>query len=365
MATELPIGAVCLSFREAPTSARAAMLAADQGPDAPSQALLASGAASGVVRVETCSRVAWVISSREPAWAASLLRAGLLAAAGEAALGREPRIRVGRAALDHVLRVSLGLDAVVEGERAVGRQVLAAFDRAHAAGWTDATLHLVWRAIGDLLGRRGPGTTRQRGVQSLVAARLQEAGLSGEVLVLGTGEIGRAVGRAVPGARLFARRELPAFERAAKTAPAVVVCTGGPRPWLALPLREDTPLAVDLGSPAQVAAAPGWRVAGLDELLTGGLALPEAEQARLVALVEVAREDLAAALLAPPPAATLAALDAERRAFLAEELPELSRDLSPEAAAALRDGVHRLGHRLIRGAAGAPRLRMARQEGSS
>lgn len=351
MARDLPIGTVGMSFREGPTRARAALLGADQGPEAPGAALLASGAATGIARVETCSRVLWIVSGPQPAWATALLRAGLLAGAGPEIEAWEPRVRLGRAALDHVFRVALGLEAVVEGERAVGRQVLRALDRDHTAGRTDATLHLVWRAVGDLLHRRGPGATRQAGVQTLAARRLAALGLGGEIPVLGTGEIGRAAVGAIPGARPFARRELGAFLGAAASAPAVVLCTGGPHPWVELPARADAPLVIDLGSPAQLASAPGWRIEGLDALLSGQVSLPEEEHARLLGLVESACDAVSSALLAPPPAEALAALDAERRAFLAEELPRLADGLSPEAAAALTQGVHRLGHRLIRGAA--------------
>lgn len=352
MAGELPIATVGMSFREGPTRARSALLAADQGPEAPTAALLASGAATGIARVETCSRVLWVISSAQPAWAAALLRAGLLAGA---AVDREPRVRVGRAALDHIFRVALGLEAVVEGERAVGRQVMRALDRAHTAGNTDATLHHVWRTLGDVLHRRGSAGPRQKGVQTLAAGRLAAAGVAGEIPVLGTGEIGRAVGRALPHARCYARQDLPEFLDAARRAGAVVICTGGPHPWLELPARDGTALAMDLGSPAQIAAAPGWRVEGLDDLLTGQVALPESEAALLNTLVEAGCDEVTAAVLAPPPAAALAALDAERRAFLNDELPVLADGLAPEAAAALVLSVNRLGHRLIRGAAATPR----------
>ncbi len=365
MAGELPLGTVGMSFREGPTSARAALLAADQGPDAPTLALLQSGAATGIVRVETCSRVTWLVSSARPAWATSLLHAALLSAAGEAAQGREPRARIGRAALDHLLRVALGLEAVVEGERAVGRQVLQAFERAHSAGHVDATLHLVWRAVRRLLDRRGDAAPRQRGVQSLAERRLQDLGAQGEIPVLGTGEIGRAVGRAIPGAHPFPRRALPAFLDAAHAASAIIICTGGPQPWLRLPQRGDQPLALDLGSPSQIASAPGWTVEGLDQLLTGAVALPEAEHARLLALVEAGCDEVVSALSAPPPSDALRALDAERRAFLEDELPQMATGLPPEAAAVLREGINRLGHRLIRGAAGTPRRRVIDQGGSS
>lgn len=360
MHAEIPLAVVGMSFREGPTSARAALLAADQGPEAPSAQLLAGGTATGIVRIETCSRATWVISSAQPGWAASLLTAGLLAGAGEAALERRPRVRVGRAALDHVFRVALGLEAVVEGEPAVGRQVLRAFDQAHVAGTTDGVCHQVQKEIGGLLRRRRVSADKRRGVQTLVLERLRaelgdDAALAAQrVPILGTGEIARAMLRNIPGARAWPRAEMAAFQAEAARAPATVICTGGPHPWLVLPPRQDAPLALDVGSPAQVLTAPGWRVVGLDQLLTGQLALPEAEHERLLRLVDEACDRVGHSLLAPPPTEALAALDAERRAFEAEELPALAEGLGPEAEAALKRGIKRFGHRLIRGAASGP-----------
>lgn len=360
MHAEIPLAVVGMSFREGPTSARAALVAADQGPDAPSVQLLSTGTATGIVRVETCSRATWVISSPKPAWAASLLTAGLLAGAGDAALERRPRVRVGRAALDHLFRVALGLEAVVEGEPAVGRQVLRAFDQAHEVGTTDGVCHQVQKEIGGLLRRRRTSADKRRGVQTLVLERLRaelgdDAALAERrAPILGTGEIARAMLRNVPGSRTFPRAEMDAFQAEAGRAPAVVICTGGPHPWLRLPARADAPLALDVGSPPQVLEAPGWRVVGLDQLLTGQLALPEVEHERLLRLVEEACDRVGHALIAPPPTEALAALDAERRAFEAEELPGLTAGLGPEAEAALVRGIKRFGHRLIRGAASGP-----------
>ena len=361
----LPVGTVGMSFREGPTSVRAALLEADQGPNAPTLALLESGVATGVVRVETCSRVTWVLSSPHPAWATSLLRAALLSAVGEAAQGREPRVRVGRAAIDHLLRVAVGLEAVVEGERAVGRQVLQAFERAHAAGHTDAALHVVWRSVGALLRRRGDSAPRQRGVHSLAEGRLRTFGARGEIPVLGTGEIGRAVERSVTRARPYARRDLADFLTAARQAEAVILCTGGPHPWVALPARQDRPLVVDLGSPAQLTLAPGWLVEGLDELLEGTVALPDADHTHLVGLVDAGCAEVADAISAPPPSDALRVLDEVRRAFVEDELPAIATGLAPDAADALRAGVNQLGHRLIQGAAHSLRRRSDGQRGTS
>jgi glutamyl-tRNA reductase len=354
--SRLQLGMVSLTWRESSSRARAALLAADSGPDAPGAALLASGAARGLVRLETCSRVEWLFSAEDPSWAASLLRAGLLARVGASADGsalvfpRAVRARTGAAALDHLLRVAVGLDAVVEGERAVGNQVGRAFEVAHAAGATDPALRRVWRGLGQLLARRTslPGVAAG-GVHGLAAATLREAGLgpSSRVEILGTGNIARQVRGAWPTARAWPRAQLQAFLDAAEVAEAVVLCTAGPAPWVDLPERAGA-LCVDVGAPPQARGFSGWNLVDLDTLLTSRRLLEEPALLALEALVAEGREGLAADLLAPPPGELLAAVDATHRAFLTEELPELTATLPPAAAAEVRARVGRLRDRLIR-----------------
>lgn len=354
--SRLPLGMVSLTWRESSSLARAALLEADSGAESPGAALLASGVARGLVRLETCSRVEWLFSAEDPAWAASLLRAGLLARVGAHADGpprvppRALRARTGAAALDHLLRVAVGLDAVVEGERAVGNQVGRAFEQAHAAGATDPALRRVWRGLGQLLARRAalPGITAG-GVHGLAAATLREAGLGAEsrVEILGTGTIARQVRGIWPTTRAWPRAALAEFLDAASRADAVVLCTAGPAPWVDLPERAGA-LCVDVGAPRQARAAPGWSFIDLDTLLATRRLLEEPALLALEALVMEGRETLAADLLTPPPGELLATVDATCREFLAEELPGLTATLPPAAAAEVRARVGRLQNRLIR-----------------
>ena len=60
---QAPFAVVGASYRDVATEVRAKLAALEKGADAPSQALVEAGYAEGVVFLETCSRVEWLISS--------------------------------------------------------------------------------------------------------------------------------------------------------------------------------------------------------------------------------------------------------------------------------------------------------------
>src|SRR5438067_8397030 len=98
------------------------------------------------------------------------------------------------------MRVAAGLESVAEGEPAVGRQVIRAFERAHAARRTDKALNSCWRAVGALIhGRRALAPSASTvGVHSLVADAVGKwLEPRQTVLVFGQGQIGKAVARAL------------------------------------------------------------------------------------------------------------------------------------------------------------------------
>jgi Glutamyl-tRNAGlu reductase, N-terminal domain len=349
----IPLALVGMSYREAPSAVRAALVALDSGMDGPAQQLLAAGEITGVVRIESCARVEWLMASARPAWAAELFGAALTGAV-ENPDHLRPRVRHGTAAVGGLLRVAAGLDSVAQGEHAIGNQVLRSFERAHEAGSVCRNLHVAWRGVGELLGRarRILPQGRTGGVQALVTQRLLELPRDAPIAVFGLGEIGRAMLRSLADAGFtavesFNRASMRAFEGAVQRAQTVIVASGAPHAWLTLPGGHGRAV-YDLGSPLQIVAAPGWRLTALDELLDGqGAVLPEAEYAALDAECAAGVERICQTLLAPPPSDTLAAMTAMRAEFMQNKLPVLLEGLPPQRVRKVTSEVNAMLHQFI------------------
>jgi glutamyl-tRNA reductase len=349
----IPLALVGMSYREAPSAVRAGLVAMDSGADGPAAQLLEAGEITGVVRIESCARVEWLLASTRPSWAAELFGAALIGAA-ENPDHLRPRVRHGAAAVGGLLRVAAGLDSVAQGEHAIGNQVLRSFERAHEAGTMCRNLHVAWRGTGELLGRarRILPQGRGGGVQALVVQRLPDVPRDAPVAVFGLGEIGRAMLRALADAGFtavesFNRASMRAFEGAVQRAHTVIVASGASQAWLSLPEGAGRRV-FDLGSPLQILDAPGWRLTPLDELLDGhGAVLPESEYAALDAECAAGAERICQALLAPPPSDTLAAMTAMRTEFMQNKLPGLLEGLPPQRARKVTSEVNAMLHQFI------------------
>jgi hypothetical protein len=349
----IPLALVGMSYREAPSAVRAALTSLDTGESGPSQQLLEAGEITGVVRIESCARVEWLLASPRPAWAAELLSAALLGAV-EVSEPVRPRVRHGGAAVGALLRVAAGLDSVAQGEHAIGNQVLRAFERAQEAGTVCRNLHVAWRGVGEMLNhaRRILPQGRTGGVQALVMQRMTDVPRDAAIAVFGLGEIGRAMMRALADAGFsavesFNRASMRAFDASLQRVSVVILASGAPQAWAVLP-EGNGRMAFDLGSPLQLKSAPGWRVTPLDELLDGhGAILPEAEYAALDAECAASTERICQTLLAPPPSDTLAAMTAMRTEFLQNKLPGLLEGLPPQRARQLTSEVNAVLHRFI------------------
>lgn len=350
----IPLALVGMSYREAPSAVRAGLIALDSEAGGPAQQLLDAAEITGVVRIESCARVEWLLASPRPSWAADLLSAALTGAAENPARVR-PRVRHGAAAVRGLLRVAAGLDSVAQGEHAIGNQLLRSFERAHEAGTMCRHLHVVWRGVGDLLGRarRVLPQGRTGGVQALVLQRLNDVPRDAAIAVFGLGEIGRAMLRALADSgfsavQSFNRASMRAFEAEVPRAAIVIVASGAPRAWMALPPAQGAQRLYDLGSPLQVVAAPGWQATTLDELLDGqGAVLPEDQYAALDAECAGAAERICQTLLQPPPSDTLAAMTAMRTEFIQHKLPELLEGIPPQRARKLTSEVNAVLHQFI------------------
>ena len=349
-----PLAVVGVSWRAANTVVRSqfAAMAAELEPIA---SLRKAGYVSGAACITTCSRTEWIITSDQPEWAGSLLR-GALASALPDVPPELVQVRAGSAAVHYLLRVAVGLDSVAEGEGAVGRQVLKAFEHARSTGVSDGRLHRVWKHVERLIHTRRDEvpSARSLGVQSLVREVLHEHPVK-RVAIIGRGEFGQAMERSLKAVTewevtTWSRQTLDTLLAQHNQFDAVVVCTGAASPWLELPgLRKKHGLVIDAGAPPQVKAAPGWTMVGLDTLLSRPeLHLTEADRDRLGELVGEASVALTAELAAPAPASALAAIDAERFTFLNEQLPQLLTGLPPKQARRVRQAVGAFTHQLLK-----------------
>jgi hypothetical protein len=349
----IPLALVGMSYREAPSAVRAGLAAFDTAASGPSRQLLESGEITGIVRIESCARVEWLMASSRPSWAAELFSATLIGAPDNPDHLR-PRVRHGAAAIGGLLRVAAGLDSVAQGEHAIGNQVLRSFERAHEGGTMCRNLHVAWRGVGEMLNRarRILPQGRTGGVQALVIQLMTDVPRDAPIAVFGFGEIGRAMLRSLADAgytavESFNRATMRAFEVALTRAQVVIVASGAPHAWATLPEGHGR-RAFDLGSPLQLVAAPGWRLTVLDELLDAhGAVLPESEYAALDAECSASAERICQALLAPPPSDTLAAMTAIRTEFMQNKLPGLLEGLPPQRARKLTSEVNAMLHEFI------------------
>ena len=298
----VPVAVAGCDFRVASTAWRNALMldAADRSELA--AALATSCGASGLVVLETCNRVEWLIEAPDPKWAGELLRGQMLARwhqAGHQAPLPTPYLRTGDGAARHLIRVALGLESFVVGEREIAGQLNRALGAARKIGTASAHLNALQTTVGRVVKRvhrltRFGATTR--GVHGLALDWLQHhLGPRGDdpwrVAVVGMGEIGRKaatlcesvggfqvtrINRSVPERQRDRWVPLAEAEPVLAEVDALILATGAQRPIFEAQalagLRQQPLLVVDLGTPAQLAMTEdvagqlsyGW----LDDLLT-------------------------------------------------------------------------------------------------
>ena len=292
----LPLAVVGCDFRVASSSWRSRLTLSDEEALALVRALRRNRLTDGFVDLNTCNRTEWIVSGRDPHWAASLLRGQMIERAGPDAAGwLSPYAYAGDEAAIHVFRVALGRESLVIGERQIAGQLYEALDRARARASSSRVLNGLGTAAGRLVRaavRHGCVADSSVGVHSLAVSCLrQRLGSRGSsrVALVGLGQIGRRVlgllqresrfevtafNRTVAPGQSSAVRPLGELADVLSDVDAVVLCTGAPHPVL---LARDLAgrradrglLVVDIGIPAQVERAnlPAHvTVSGLDEL---------------------------------------------------------------------------------------------------
>ena len=292
----IPLAVVGCDFRTASSRWRSRLVLAPEEATELAHSLRRNEAGDGFADLNTCNRTEWIVSTEQPAWVAELLRAQMKQRAGlDEAPWFEPYIHTGEQAAEHILRVAIGLESLVVGERQIAGQLYRALERAREQGTSSRTLNGLGVVSGRLVRaalKRGCLSGAGVGVHGLSLRYLRHR-FPGEarlrVLVVGLGSIGRQVSsllegqpgiepvlcnRTVPPERHARVHPLSALPALLDEVDAAIICSGAPEPILAaaeLPARSsERPLVVvDIGIPHQVTREgipAGVTLAGLDEL---------------------------------------------------------------------------------------------------
>ncbi len=324
---QLPLAIVGCDFRVASAQWRNLLLLDDQERAELTASLRNAAGVTGLVTVETCNRVEWLASTPMPQWAGEVMRAQMLDRWVRADLHPRPRLEhipnpyiyAGRSAVRHLLRVAVGLESFVVGEREIAGQLNKALAAARVAGQGSGFHNALQTAVGRTVKKVQRLTVWRhhgRGVHSLALEELQRHLQAGgqvnakpTVVVVGMGEIGRKVAhliasiakckvirvnRTVGADRKQEVKPLSDLPRLLLQADALVVATGARDPvvdlnTLRLPVRDQPTLVMDLGAPAQVVGyhQPHIRYCGLDDLLSSPTVAPDdAESGHVLELVE-------------------------------------------------------------------------------
>jgi glutamyl-tRNA reductase len=290
------LAVVGCDFRVASSAWRSRLVLTDDEARAMAVTLRRNAAADGFVDLNTCNRTEWIVSTRDPQWAASLLSGQMVQRMGaEAASWFSPYVRLGDEAAVHVFRVVLGQESLVVGERQIAGQLYGALETARDRKCSSRVLNGLGTAAGRLMRmalKQGRMGGRSVGVHSLAVACLAQW-LGPEaiacVAVVGLGRIGRRVLSLVEQEKRYkavclnrtigqdsarGARPLSDLPQVLAEADAVILCTGAPQPVLRSAHLDGRSagrklLVVDVGVPAQVERSgmpASVTVCGLDEL---------------------------------------------------------------------------------------------------
>ena len=385
--TTIPLAVVGCDFRVASSAWRNALLLSTEERSAMADGLRRASRAHGLVVLETCNRVEWIVDAEEPAWAAELVRGQMMQRWRSTAVGPGrpyPYVHVGEDAARHLVRVALGMESFVVGEREIAGQLNRAMSAARRHGLASAHLGALQTTLGRAVKRvhrvTGFGAST-RGVHGLaidLVRRELPDGAPARIAVLGMGVIGRKAAalaereprwdvvranRTTHGTKFESMADVLA--RVA-TFDAVVVATGAPSPVvtaLALSTPEvdarATPLVVvDLGAPPQVETdvAPQYaRIFGLDALLdVRRRPVANADLSRAEELVADAVVEYRVACQKQSVAPLLGGIWDDYDALLSDEVPALLATHLPAAdrarlQVALRDAIRAYTRKVIGG----------------
>jgi glutamyl-tRNA reductase len=301
---EIPLLVVGFDFRIASSALREQLVTTEEERAYMFGAIKRLDDSAGLLVLETCNRLEWIVSTQHPQWIAELLKARMLSKWQDAFphyknLPSPYEFRE-EEAVRHVLRVVVGLESLAMGEAQIAGQFQTALIRAQEEKTSSPIINRLSHVSGRIARsgfKMGFRSNYRQGIHGLTARFLERHFLEldenhslshtrddpenepireldkKQVLVVGMGDIGRRtaalieetfqctverLNRTVKPENRNAWITLDRLTGFSETADALVVATGAPVPIidndiLSVADREKPLLIMDIGIPRQVA----------------------------------------------------------------------------------------------------------------
>ena len=292
MTASLPLAVIGCDFRVASASARSMLVLKEEEQQALANNLMNRSWAEGIAFLNTCNRTEWLVSTTDPAWTAGLLKSRMQhLLPPEIRAEITPYTYVGEEAARHMLRVALGQESLVVGERQIAGQLFKSLAAARNSGHSSRHLNELESRIGKLMSvakHRGCLRASSIGAHSLAISWLRQhlPVNNRRVAVIGMGVIGRLAWTSLNHDPTFTAvalnrtlrpnspaRPLSELSKVLQNVDAAIFCTASREP-LFNPETYDLPkglVVVDLGIPEQVVGDSNgkeFQRVGFDELVT-------------------------------------------------------------------------------------------------
>jgi glutamyl-tRNA reductase len=281
--TRIPLVVVGFDFRIASSALREQLVSSLEDRQQLFRAIQKIDAGAGLLVLETCNRLEWIVSTTMPEWIAELLKARMLDRWQRGFPDLEnlpsPYVFTEKEAVLHVLQVVVGLESLATGEAQIAGQFQAALKNAQKEKTTTQVINRLSHIAGRIARsgyKMGFRSNYRQGIHGLVVKFLQnhfKEDVKGKlVLVAGMGEIGRKtaalveealnckvqpVNRTIKPGHQGKWKALAELKRLSCEADALVVATGGRTAVIGpdnlhLEDRPEPLLVMDIGIPRQV-----------------------------------------------------------------------------------------------------------------
>lgn len=299
---EIPMAVVGCDFRIASSTIRQQLFSSLEDRLSLHQSIKKLDSSAGLMVLETCNRIEWIVSSETPEWIAEILVALMLnrwkATSPDMKDLPSPYIYIQEDAVVHILKVVLGMESLATGEAQIAGQFQASLNRAIKEKTSSPVLNRAGHIAGRIAKsgyKIGFRSNYRQGIHGFVVKFIKnyfkKAWSKKTILVAGMGAIGRktsdlleevlsckiiCLNRTIKPEHQKNWKKLTELSSFTTKADALIVATGDPaaiigKEHLNIKNRKKPLLIMDIGIPLQVQSSvqqlPGIHYKNIDHLL--------------------------------------------------------------------------------------------------